>query len=56
MNAIITLKDVSDLIGAKTFVIVGENLKDDTLDVLILPDTGGRDPAEVLVVGAAVDP
>lgn len=55
VDAIITCKNISDLIGAETLVIIGINVEDQGSDLLVFPDSGSSFIGEVLVVGAPVD-
>lgn len=55
VNAIVTLENVSDLVGADSLVVISIDLKDDPLDILILLDAGSRNLAEMLVVSAPVN-
>ena len=54
-DAIITLKDVSDLVSAKPFVVIGIDLKDYPGNILILLCTISRFRIVMFVIGAAVD-
>ena len=53
--AIITLKNVSNLVGAETFVVVGINLEDQSGDLLILFGTISRLRFVMLIVSASID-
>ena len=55
VNAIITLKNVSDLVSTKPLIIIGINLKDHLTDLLIFPGAVSRIRTEMLVIGASVD-
>ena len=55
VNAIITLKNVSNLVCSETFIIVRIDLKDDAFDVLVFFDSGSKVFAEVLIISASVD-
>ncbi len=52
--AIITLKNVSDLVSAETFVVVGIDLKDQSGDLLILFGTISRFRLVMLVVSTSI--
>ena len=54
VNAIITLQYVSNLIGAKSFVVVSVNVQYIGPDDLIFLITRGRAGKEVLIVGTSV--
>ena len=54
-DAIITLKDVSDFVSAKPFVVIGIDLKDYPGNILILLCTISRFRIVMFVIGAAVD-
>ena len=54
MYTIITLKDISDLISTKKFVIIRVNLEDNAFDILIFPNTWSWFGMKVLIISAAV--
>ena len=54
VNAIVTLKDVCDLISSDTFVAVSVDLQDCLLDALVFFDPGSRLGIEVLIVSASI--
>lgn len=56
VDAIVTSKDIFDLVCANTFVIIRKNLQDDPPDVLILFRPVGGLRMKVLVISAAVYP
>lgn len=53
-DAIIAPEDVRNLVCPKTFVIVRIDLKNDSLNVLVLLNSGGKILAEMLVISAPV--
>ena len=55
VNAIITLKNVSDFISTKPFVIISEDLQNGFCDCLIFFGAISRFSAVMLVISASVD-
>ena len=53
--AIITLKDIGNLVGAKPFVVIGIDLKDEPGNFLVFLCTIGRFRTVMLVISAPVD-
>ena len=54
-DAIVTLEDMMDFIGAKAFVIISINRKDKAPNILIKRNTGSRRRIKMLVVSASID-
>lgn len=54
-DAIVTLEDMVDLIGAKAFVIISINRKDKPPNILIERNTGSRRRIKMFVVSASID-
>ena len=52
--AIVTLKDVGDLVSAKALVIIGVDLENSLSNVLILLSSVSRFRIEMFVIGASV--
>lgn len=55
VDAIVTFKNVSDFMGAETFIIIGINVQDQGSDLLVFPDSGSSFRGEVLIIGTPVD-
>ena len=54
-DAIVTLEDMVDFIGAKAFVIISINSKDKASKILIKRNTGSGRRIKMLVVSASID-
>ena len=53
--AIVTLKDVLDLVCARPLVIIRIDMENRTLEALVLRNTGSGHCSEMLVISAPVD-